>query len=110
MIINIDIAEVNMGLTKYSFSGILNVFPFVESFSVDLRKPLYFEYQILKKWICNTVCKITTEGDASDLKHLFKIVLHELKEELMSYSVSCVKLFMVICLNNFSFHNLFLFL
>ena len=35
--------------------------------------------------MCNTAYKINTEDDAPDLKHLFKIALHELKEEVPTF-------------------------
>ena len=48
---------------------------------MDLRKTLWFEYQIFNKWMRNKVYKIASDGDIPDFKHLFKIALHELKEE-----------------------------
>lgn len=82
--ISIDEAEVHRGLTEESFNDILNVFPFVES-SVDLRKTLWFEYQIFNGWMYNRIYKIVTEGDEPDLKHLFKIAFHELRETLSAF-------------------------
>lgn len=81
--VSIDEAKENRGLTEESFSDILKVFPFVES-SMDL-KTLWFQYQIFNKWMCDKIYETVIEGDAPDIKHLFKIALHELKEKLPTF-------------------------
>lgn len=82
--VSIAEAETNKGLTEDSFNNILDVFPFVES-SEDIRKTLWFKYQIFGEWICKRTHKIVTEGDAPDFKQLFKIAFHELKEKLPTF-------------------------
>ena len=79
-----DVTEANRGFTEEIFFDILNLFPLMES-SVDLREILRFKYQIFNEWMCNRMYKIIAEGDVPNLKHLLKIALHELMEEVPTF-------------------------